>query len=318
MNFHQKGTQKDQFGLFQFIKIFILLMGFLTPLAEAKGLERGKVAAEIILPTEVNGWKWDGKKTRYNPRTLFDYIDGAAELYLAYGFQSLAVRRLEKANHPPIILELYQMETAEDAFGVFSFERQDEEVGVGQDSEYGGGLLRFWKGRYFVAIYAEGESPNIEKTLIVCGQMVAQAIPESAPRPKLIQYLPPGYIEKSLRYIKNHVLLNQRFFLAQKNILNLTRRSEAILGQYLRYKQKMHALLIRYPTVSEAQKAAESFRQAYMPEAKENDRLQVEDKKWTFLRSWQEYLFLVLDAPDEAGGEEICQIFEKNIKRREK
>ncbi|MGB9698179.1 MAG: DUF6599 family protein [Thermodesulfobacteriota bacterium] len=297
------------------LRILILFIGILISLAEVSGQERGKVAGEIVLPTEVNGWKWDGKKTKYNPRTLFDYIDGAAELYLAYGFQSLAVRRLEKSNQPSIILELYEMETAEDAFGVFSFERQDEEVGVGQGSEYGGGLLRFWKGKYFVAIYAEGEGAEIDKTIINCAQLVARAIPESAPLPKIIKYLPPGYIEKSLRYLKNHVLLNQRFFLAQKNILNLNRQTEAVLVQYLRYKQKMHVLFIRYPSLPEAQAAAESFRQAYLPEAQGKDRLQIEDKKWTFLKHWQEYILIVLDAPDEAGGEEICRNFEKNLKR---
>lgn len=290
-------------------------MGILISIGEVRSQERGKVAGEIALPTEVNGWKWDGKKTKYNPRTLFDYINGAAELYLAYGFQSLAVRRLEKSGQPPIILELYEMEKAEDAFGVFSFERQDEEVGIGQGSEYGGGLLRFWKGKFFVAIYAEGEGADIEKTIIDCAQLTARAIPESAPLPKIIQYLPAGYIEKSLRYLNNHVLLNQRFFLAQKNILNLNRQTEAVLVQYLRYKQKMHVLFIRYPTLLEAQAAAQSFRQAYMPEAQGKDRLQIEDKKWTFLKLWQEYILIIFDAPDEAGGEEICRNLEKNLKR---
>lgn len=298
-----------------FVRFFILLMVILISFGEVSSQERGKVVGEIALPAEVNGWRWDGKKTKYNPRTLFDYINGAAELYLAYGFQSLAVRRLEKAGQPPIILELYEMETAEDAFGVFSFERQDEEVGVGQGSEYGGGLLRFWKGKYFVAIYAEGEGVGIEKIIIDCARLIARAIPETAPLPKIIQYLPPGYIEKSLRYLKNHVLLNQRFFLAQKNILNLNRRTEAVLVQYMRYKQKMHVLFIRYPSLPEAQAAGQSFRQAYMPEAQGKDRLQMEDKKWTFLKHWQEFILIVLDAPDEAGGEELCRNFEKNLKR---
>lgn len=298
-----------------FVRIFILLLGILISFTEVRGQERGKVAGEIALPTEINGWKWDGKKTKYNPRTLFDYINGAAELYLAYGFQSLAVRRLEKPNQPPIILELYEMETGEDAFGVFSFERQDEEVGVGQDSEYGGGLLRFWKGKYFVAIYAEGEGAEIEKTIINCGQLIARAIPEAVPLPKILQYLPPSYIEKTLRYLKNHVLLNQHFFLAQKNVLNLNRQTEAVLVQYLRYKKKMHVLFIRYPSAKEAQSAAVSFRQAYMPEAQGRDRLQMEDKRWTFLKQFREFLLIVPDAPDEAGGEEVLCNFEKKLPR---
>lgn len=273
------------------------------------------MSLEISWPEEVNGWKWDGKKTKYNPRTLFDYIDGAAELYLAYGFQSLTVRRLEKSGQPPIILELYEMETPEDAFGVFSFERQDEEIGIGQGSEFGGGLLRFWKGKYLGAVYAEGEGPEIEKTVIKCGQLIAQAIPQTAPLPKIIHFLPVGYLEKSLRYLKNHILLNQRFFIASQNLLNINRQTEAVLVQYLRYKQRMHLLFIRYPNLEEAQKAWKNFRLAYMPEALGKDRVQIEDRKWTLIKRFQEYLAIVLDAPDEAGGEEILVKLEANLKR---
>jgi len=59
---------------------------------------------EISLPSEAAGWKWDGKEMNYDSKSLFGYIDGAAELYLAYGFQSLTVRRYEKPNRPPLPL----------------------------------------------------------------------------------------------------------------------------------------------------------------------------------------------------------------------
>ncbi len=104
----------------------------------------------------------DGKETKYNSKTLFDYIDGAAELYLAYGFQGLNVRKFEKSGQPPITVELYEMASSEDAYGLFSFERQDEAVGIGQGSEFGGGLLRFGKESILSAFMQTGEGwrPN--------------------------------------------------------------------------------------------------------------------------------------------------------------
>jgi hypothetical protein len=59
-------------------------------------------------------------------------MNGSAELYLAYDFQNLRVRRYEKPNQPPITLEFYDMASSENAYGVFSFERQDEAAGIGQ------------------------------------------------------------------------------------------------------------------------------------------------------------------------------------------
>ena len=114
---------------------------------------------------------------RYNSKTLFSYMDGAAELYLAYGFQNLTVRRLERSDQPPITCELYEMASSEDAYGVFSFEHQDEPVGIGQGSEFGGGLLRFWKDKYFVSIYAEGEGADVESGILKMGRAAANSIP---------------------------------------------------------------------------------------------------------------------------------------------
>src|SRR5512136_3073062 len=132
----------------------------------------------VVLPSAVAGWTWDGKEARYDARTVFDYIDGAGEMFLAYGFEKLAVRRFEKADQPPLTVECYRMASAEAAFGVFSFERQDEGIGIGQGSEQGGGLLRFWKGRYFVSIFADGEGAEAESAILQLARLTAATIRE--------------------------------------------------------------------------------------------------------------------------------------------
>ena len=54
-----------------------------------------------VLPGAIDGWTWDGQEAHYDARTVFDYIDGVGELFLAYGFEQLAVRWFEKADQPP-------------------------------------------------------------------------------------------------------------------------------------------------------------------------------------------------------------------------
>jgi len=106
-------------------RFFLLILVFLVAIPSgAKGGEKMKAGADFSFPQEAAGWKWDGKDRVYNSRTVFDYIDGAAELFLAYGFKDLTVRRFEKLGQPPIIAEVYEMGSPEDAYGVFSFERQ--------------------------------------------------------------------------------------------------------------------------------------------------------------------------------------------------
>jgi hypothetical protein len=294
---------------------FLVIMVWMFTIAEfVKGEEKGKMNQEISLPSEAGGWKWDGKETKYDSRTVFKYMDGAAELYLAYGFQNLTVRRFEKLNQPTLILELYEMASSGDAYGVFSFEHQDEAVGIGQGSELGGGLLRFWKGKYFVSIYAEGEGAEVESGILVMGRAAANSIPATGSEPKLVGFVPGkdlGLVDKSVRYLKSHVLLNQRFFIAHQNILNLNRNTEAVLAQYLQGKQKTQLLLIRYPNSKEAEEAYQSFMKVYLPEAKGRDRSRTEDQKWTFARQRNEFVLIVFGASTEADAKALLNATEE-------
>jgi len=297
---------------------FVIIILVFTAVEMARGEEKGKMSREIFLPLEVAGWKWDGKKTEYNSKTVFKYMDGAAELYLAYGFENLTVRRFEKSNQPPITFELYEMASSEDAYGVFSFEHQDEDVGIGQGSEFGGGLLRFWKGKYFISIYAEGEGMEVESGILKIGRTAADSIPLMGPEPKLVGFIPGkdfGLVAMSLRYLKSHVLLNQRFFIAHQNILNLNRKTEAILAQYLQDKQKTQLLLIRYRDSKGAGDAYRSFMKGFLPDAGRKDRLRTEDGKWTFARQRNEFVLIVFGAPTEAAAEALLKATEEKLWR---
>jgi hypothetical protein len=295
---------------------FVIIVLVFTAAGLGNGEEKVKMNQKISLPSGADGWKWGGKETEYNSKTIFKYIDGAAELYLAYGFQNLTVRRFEKSNQPPIIVELYEMASSEDAYGVFSFEHQDEAVGIGQESEFGGGLLRFWKDKYFVSIYAEGEGAEVESGMLKMGRAAANSIPAVGPEPKLVGYIPGkdlGLVDKSLRYLKSHVLLNQRFFIAHQNILNLSRKTEVVLAQYLQDKQKTQLLLIRYPNSKEAEDAYQSFMKVYLPDVRGMDRARTEDRKWTFARQRNEFILIVFGAPTEADAEGLLKATQEKL-----
>jgi hypothetical protein len=281
-----------------------------------EGGNRENPSTGISWPAAPEGWKWDGKEEIFQSRAIFDYIDGAGEVYLAYNFQNLIVRQFEKNGFPRITAELYDMGSPNDAYGIFSLERQDEEAGVGQGSEFGGGLLRFWKGRFFVSVYADGEGPGTGQTVLSLGRAIADAIRPTGQPPKLIRALPDGkmgLVEKSIRYLHSHILLNQHFFVATQNILNLNPDTEAVLAQYLRLGKKVHLLLVRYPGAKEAEAALLSFKKAYMPESSGKGLLQTEDKKWTAAKRVNDFVLIAFGASGEREGEELIRGTEKKI-----
>jgi len=294
----------------------VIMVCIFTVAEIVEGEQKGKMNPEIFLPAEAAGWTWDGKEKKYNSKTLFDYIDGAAELYLAYGFQGLNVRKFEKSNQPPVTVEVYEMASSEDAYGLFSFERQDEAVGIGQGSEFGAGLLRFWKGKYFVSIYADGGGAEAESAILTMGRATADLIQGIGQEPELVDLIPGkdlGLIDRSVRYLNSHILLNQRVFIAHENILNLSRRTEAVLAQYVREKQKTHMLLIRYPSVKGATDAYQSFMGAYLPDAGGKDLLKTEDQKWTMARQRGEVVIAVFGAPTAADAEALFKTTEGKL-----
>ena len=298
---------------------FVIIISMFSVAQIANGEGKGKLAQEIAMPSEAGAWKWDKKDMRYDSKTIFSYMDGAAELYRAYGFKNLTVRRFEKPSQPAITVELYEMDSSEDAYGVFSYEHQDETAGVGQGSEFGGGLLRFWKGKYFVSIYAEGEGREVESAVLEMARATANSITSAGAEPKLLSFIPGrdlGLIDKSARYIKSHILLNQKFFIAHQNILNLSRKTEAVLAQYLQDNQKAQLLLIRYPDSKEAGDAYQSFMKVYLPDAGGKDRLRTEDRKWTFARQLNEFIIIVFAAAREDSGQALLKATEEKLARK--
>ncbi len=302
------------------ILIFLVIIVSMFSVPQiVNGQGKGKLNREISMPSETAGWKWDKRDKRYDSKTIFSYMDGAAELYLAYGFKNLSVRQFEKLTQPPITVEVYEMASSEDAYGVFSYEHQDEPAGIGQGSEFGGGLLRFWKGKYFVSIFAEGEGREIESAILEMGRATANSIKSVGTEPKLVSFIPGkdlGLVDKSVRYIKSHILLNQRFFIAHQNILNLSPKTEAVLAQYLQDNQKAQLLLIRYPDSKEAANAYQNFMKAYLPDAGEKDRLRTEDRKWTFARQQKELIIIVFAAAREESGEALLKATEEKLHRK--
>jgi hypothetical protein len=271
----------------------------------------GNPQEQMVLPTlpaEVGEWKWDGTTDTYDADTIFDYIDGIGEVYRAYNMQRVWVRRYTKADSPTLTVDLFQMSTPEDAFGVFTFERDGEEVGIGQGSDYAGGMLRFWKDRYFVVITAEQETEQVRSAILQLGKEIAQAISRIAPLPSVLRLLPSAGMQKnSVLFFRHPMILNRHFFIADKDVLNLSPRAEGALAVYPVGRQKVRILLVRYPSEADAVKAWITFSHAYLREGRQKGIVQTENRRWTAAKRVGRTLAIVFDAPSRRQAEEMLK-----------
>ena len=296
------------------MSITMLMMGGIPAFSIEK--DGRKAEMKKLIPLEVEGYKADGKDELCDRQTTFRYMDGAAELYRSYAFKLLMVRRYLKPDHPPIIVELFDMGTSEDAFGIFSYETGEEEVEIGQGSDYGGGLLRFWKEKYFTNVFAEKETSYTRKDVLQIGHAIAENIKQEGQKPKMINYLPgEEREERNIRYFRLHQILNHHYFISHQNLFNLDQQTNAILASYASKatKGKTYFLIIQYPSKKLAEVAFRNFFKVYMPEASSSRVVQTENNKWTMAKVHQKYVMVVFDALSKGKAEELIGATEKRL-----
>ena len=254
-----------------------------------------------VLPEEISGWKKSRADQIFGRENIFDYMDGAGEIYLAYDFRFVFVREYARGNAPSLVVEIYQMTSSEDAFGVFTQDLDADEVHVGQDALYAAGLLRFWKDRIFVRILADKETPEIKPVIMKLGEMIAASVLQEGTRPGLISALPSEEQRpKTLRYFHTLISLNSHYFLAGENILNLSPETRVVLAQYEKEKSRARLLLVEYPSLNQAEDAHGQFAGIYLkdkalPEGEVQSQ-KLEDGRFSGILRKGRFLIIALDA----------------------
>src|SRR4030043_1728339 len=113
----------------------------------------GLEAKDFKFP-EVAGWKQSGEVQTFIPKTLFEYINGAADLYITYDFQELKVAEYLNEKKASVIVDVYCHKTPIHAFGIYSQERLSNAnfLDIGAQGYIEQNILNFLIGPYYVKI----------------------------------------------------------------------------------------------------------------------------------------------------------------------
>jgi len=267
----------------------------------------------VPLPEEIAGWSAD-RDTVYTRETIYGYIDGGAELYLSYGFESLSSRTYTREGAPDIIVDIFDMALSKNAFGVFSHSRETIDDAVGQGSQYTKGLLLFWKDRYYVSILASPETEDSRTAVFELARRIDQAIPARGPLPGVLTLLPTDLlVEESIRYFHHHVWLNSHYYVADENILRIDDKTEAVLAKYKTGDARWFLLVVEYPGEPEALAARSDFVKAYLPGTDGEVVVQIEDSTWAGCRLSGRVLAVVFNAPTKEAATTLLTTVEEKV-----
>jgi hypothetical protein len=243
----------------------------------------------LDLPRTVGLWIRPGEPRRIHSKNIFEYMDGAGELYLGYRFRHLDVFEYTAPGEDGILVELYWMASSDDAFGLLSWDWGGESVlrersgAAGDESEFGGpralygaGLLRLWSDDLYARIIARRETDRSQKAVLALATTILVGRKTPAP-PQLVGFLPavagPGFRLRADRicFFRSHLVLNSVYFLSTTNVLDLHLSVEAVAASYAlaaaeECRHPAQLVLVRYPDAGSARKALRRFERIYLPD----------------------------------------------------
>ncbi len=290
------------------IKIRLTIFSFLMPIIL---VEIAMASLVNLLPDEVKGWKKQEDQI-YNRETLYEYINGGAELYISYGFKEVLSRKYTKSGQPDILVELFDMDSSTNAYGIFSHSREEIDTTFGQGSQYTFGLMLFWKDQYLVSILASPETEESKQAVFALAQNIDYAIPAKGQIPEIIKLLPQkNLIQESIRYFRHYIWLNSHYYIADKNILNIDESTHAVLAKYLNNGNQSILLLVNYPNNNKATEAYNSFKKHYLPELVNKNIVKMEDGTWTGCRLKDSLLSVVFNTNEEQRVKTLLGLINK-------
>jgi len=210
--------------------------------AEGKPPEEEGTAGEGQPPAEA------GKAAAPVPPAIAD------EPFSDYRLVAVAVGDLTRSGGQRIRAALFEFESPEDAWGLFSRNRGQKLIrGLGQAANYGRGL-RIWRGRHAVVLSADPPDPAMDEIrLSKLGQDIVAQVPQAGNPPEMVGWLPTGnLLPHTLIYFHANGPVSS-------DALGLSEQTEGVAGEYQVGEGTHGGIIVRYRDSETALKGWAAF-----------------------------------------------------------
>jgi hypothetical protein len=196
----------------------------------------------------IKGWEAVIDKTVYGRLNLWEYINGAADLYLSYDFENLYMAEYSNNKGQAVKVEIYRQSSAENAFGIYTAERMADYnfVDIGIQGYVEPDALNFLSGEYYVKMMSSGMTGVEQAALLTIAKEINSALDRDKKWPDVIKLFPAeGKIANSENYIARDFLGYSFFHSAY------TAKYDA--------KEKFRIFIIKLESQTDAESMLESY-----------------------------------------------------------
>lgn len=164
-------------------------------------------AQDFTFPT------WEKLKIRtdypvYLADNLWDYINGAADSYLACDFQDLHIAEYSRGKKIVIKAEVYRHSDPLMAYGIYALERSPSYrfIDLGVQGYQEEGLVHFLKGPWYVKVVSYSDHKKTDEMVMGVARAIEQKLEGETDPPALISALPSeGLVKNDILYIVQSV-----------------------------------------------------------------------------------------------------------------
>jgi len=199
-----------------------------------EGAEEKAVRQLFPVVGEAGDWRPGGAPAVFRGEALFEHIDGGADIYFEYGFVTLLVERYKNGDKD-ISVEIYCMDDAPAAFGIYSYNRHPtlSAVEVGGDGTIHPSGLFFRQGRYFVDIRRLGAGTILKEEFLVVAKAIEKKIGATAESPAVVKLLPREHmVERSEVFARGPLAISNQVYVAADDLFGLAKGEVAVIARY--------------------------------------------------------------------------------------
>lgn len=131
----------------------------------------------------------------YSGESLYEYIDGGAEVYHDYGFVEVATANYQQGAIEAIV-DIYGFDTGDHAYGLYAYFRPGDAqpASFGAEGFSTSSTIDFVKGKYVVRLIGFDESAETQKLLRSLASLIVGDLPGDDYLPAAFSLFPPDNI----------------------------------------------------------------------------------------------------------------------------
>jgi len=216
-------------------------------------------------PDEMEGWA-PGESMSFRGESLFDHIDGGADIYFEYGFTTLVTQEYEKEDKA-VSIEIYCMDNPSSAYGIYSYSRHPtlSPAEVGSEGTIHPRGIFFWQDRYYVDV-RQMKGPLIHgEEFLSLAKAIEKKIETKVAKPAAMSLLPPEkMIPRSEVLALGPLGIDNQVFVANEDLFRLGKGEVAAIGRYRLGEPEFSIVIARYANPDACGQAFARFREHFL------------------------------------------------------